>query len=98
MKVLIPILIGLLVVGCGKQEQTDTNESTPTTNTNKVNGTTANPVKVLTAEENKVVGTYEIKKGESLMHSGGVQELWECMKIRIVLVLGVNRKMERLGK
>jgi hypothetical protein len=60
MKVLIPILIGLLVVGCGKK-QADTNESTPTTNTNKVNGTTAKPVKELTLEE-KIVGTYEIKK------------------------------------
>jgi hypothetical protein len=60
MKVLIPILIGLLVVGCGEVEngaykhrpkQTDTNESTPTTNTNQVDGTTAKPVKELTAEE-----------------------------------------------
>ena len=60
MKLLISILIGLLVVGCGKK-QADTNESTPTTNTNKVNGTTAKPVKELTLEE-KIVGTYEIKK------------------------------------
>ena len=67
MKVLIPILIGLLVVGCGEVEngaykhrpkQTDTNESTPTTNTNKGNGTAAKPVKELTLEE-KVIGTYE---------------------------------------
>mgnify|MGYP001420993236 CR=1 FL=1 len=66
---LITLIIGLLVVGCGEVEngaykhrpkQTDTNESTPTTNTNKVNGTTAKPVKELTLEE-KVVGTYEIK-------------------------------------
>ena len=54
----ITLIIGLLVVGCGKQEQTDTNESTPTTNTNKVNGTTAKPVKELTLEE-KVFGEYE---------------------------------------
>ena len=39
----IVLIIGLLVVGCGKQEQT----------------TTEKPVKELTAEEKKVVGTYE---------------------------------------
>jgi hypothetical protein len=69
MKLLIPILIGLLVVGCGEVEngaykhrpkQTDTNELTPTTNTNKANGTTAKPVKELTLRE-KVVGTYELE-------------------------------------
>ena len=49
----ITLIIGLLVVGCGKQEQADTNESTPTT--------TEKPVKELTAEE-KVVGEYEMKK------------------------------------
>ena len=48
----ITLIIGLLVVGCGKQEQTNTNESTPTT--------TAKPVKELTLEE-KVVGEYEFK-------------------------------------
>ena len=62
----ITLIIGLLVAGCGKQEQTDANESTPTTNTNKVNGTTEKPVKELTAEE-KVVGTYEAKIGEATM-------------------------------
>jgi hypothetical protein len=63
----ITLIIGLLVVGCGETypppmppEKTDTNESTPTTNTNKVDGTTEKPVKELTAEE-KVVGTYEAK-------------------------------------
>ena len=70
MKILIPILIGLLVVGCGEVEngaykhrpkQTDTNESTPTTNTNEVSGTTEKPAKELTAEEKKVIGTYEMK-------------------------------------
>ena len=49
----ITLIIGLLVVGCGKQEQTDANESTPTT--------TEKPDKELTLEE-KVVGTYEVKK------------------------------------
>ena len=47
-------------MGCGKQEQTDANESTPTTNTNEVSGTTEKPVKELTKED--VVGTYEAKK------------------------------------
>ena len=56
----ITLIIGLLVMGCGKQEQADTNESTPTTNTNKVDGTTEKPVKELTKED--VVGTYEAKK------------------------------------
>ena len=44
----ITLIIGLLVMGCGKQEKADT----------------ANPVKELTAEEKKVVGEYEMKEGE----------------------------------
>ena len=56
----ITLIIGLLVMGCGKQEQADTNESTPTTNTNKVDGTTEKPVKELTLRE-KAIGTYGIK-------------------------------------
>ena len=56
----ITLIIGLLVVGCGKQEQTDANKSTPTTNTNEVSGTTEKPVKELTKED--VVGTQEAKK------------------------------------
>ena len=56
----ITLIIGLLVVGCGKQEQIDTNESTPSTNTNEVVGTTEKPDKELTLEE-KVVGEYEFK-------------------------------------
>ena len=80
----IVLIIGLLVVGCGEVEngaykhrpkQTDANESTPTTNTNKVHGTTEKPVKELTLEE-KVVGAYEIKEGEYtikiiLLENGG---------------------------
>ena len=62
----ITLMIGLLVVGCGKQEQADTNESTPTTNTNEADGTTEKPVKELTLEE-KVVGTYEVSVGEDTM-------------------------------
>ena len=53
----ISLIIGLLVVGCGKQEQTDTNESTPTT--------TEKPVKELTLRE-KVAGTYEFKEDGSI--------------------------------
>ena len=57
----ITLAIGLLVVGCGEVEngaykhrpkQADANESTPTT--------TEKPVKELTAEEKKVIGTYEM--------------------------------------
>ena len=58
----ITLIIGLLVVGCGKQEQTDTNESTPTTNTNQVDVTAEKPVKELTKED--VIGTYEMKVEE----------------------------------
>jgi len=72
----ITLIIGLLVVGCGEGEngaykhrpkQTDTNESTPTTNTNKASGSRVHPdgdvdllAKELTAEEKKVIGTYEM--------------------------------------
>ena len=61
-----------MVVGCGEVENgaykhrpksADKNESTPTTNTNKVDGTTEKPVKELTLEE-KVVGEYEFNTGE----------------------------------
>ena len=64
------MILGLLVVGCGEVENgaykhrpkpADKNESTPTTNTNEVDGTTAKPVKELTLRE-KAIGTYEIKK------------------------------------
>ena len=58
----ITLIIGLLVVGCGKQEQSDTNESTPTTNTNQVDVTAEKPVKELTKED--VIGTYEMKVEE----------------------------------
>ena len=75
MKVLIPILIGLLVVGCGKKQSGNTNESNNTPeNSAKKNevkeipskgddksSTAAKPVKELTLRE-KVIGTYEIKK------------------------------------
>jgi len=64
MKVLIPILIGMLIVGCGKKEQPNVGKPAPTTNANKGNGIEAKPVKELTLEEQKalrekVVGEYE---------------------------------------
>ena len=62
----ITLIIGLLVVGCGKQEKAVTNESTPTTNTNGVDGATAKPFKKLTLKEKKVVGAYEGKEGEDI--------------------------------
>ena len=67
MKVLIPILIGLLAVGCGEVEngaykhRLKTNESTPTTKTNNVDGASTRPVNEPTLRE-KVVGTYELKR------------------------------------
>jgi len=85
MKTLIPILFCLLVLGCGKQKQADTNESTPTTNTKKANGTTAKPVKELTTEQKQkalrdsAVGTYEGKDvGDTLVFlDNGVFEAYE---------------------
>ena len=57
-------------MGCGKQEQTDANESTPTTNTNEVDGTAEKPVKELTLEdqkalEEKVVGEWSESDGDT---------------------------------
>jgi hypothetical protein len=69
MRTLALMILGLLVVGCGEVENgaykhrpkpADKNESTPTTNTNKVNGPSTNPVKEPTLEE-KALGTYEWK-------------------------------------
>ena len=76
----ITLIIGLLVVGCGEVEngaykhrpkKADKNESTPPTNTNKVNGPRVHPdgdvdllVKELTPEEKKVVGEYELVDAE----------------------------------
>ena len=90
----ITLIIGLLVVGCGEVEngaykhrpkQTDTNESTPTTNTNEVSGTTEKPVKELTPEQKQkalrdsAVGTYEGKNvGDTLVFlDNGVLEAYE---------------------
>ena len=64
----------MALVGCGKQEQATTEEPKPTTNTNKVSGTTEKPVKELTPEQKQkalrdsAVGTYEGKNvGDTLV-------------------------------
>ena len=54
MKVLIPILIGLLVVGCGKK----TSKPEATTSKGDDNNSTEIQTRKLTAEEEKVVGEY----------------------------------------
>ena len=88
----ITLIIGLQVQGCGKQEQADTNESTPTTNTNKVSGPRVQPdgdvdllVKELTAEEKEVVGTYEREGGRGgwklVLLNTGVFEVYSNGKI-----------------
>ena len=64
MKVLIPILIDLLVVGWGEKQSANTNES---------NNTKAKPSKELTPEEQKalresVIGAYEIKYNKDNIH------------------------------
>ena len=72
----ITLIIGLLVVGCGKQGQADTDESTPTT--------TEKLVKELTAEQKQkalrdsAVGTYEGKNvGDTLVFlDNGVLEVY----------------------
>ena len=66
-KSLIVLMVGMLVVGCGKQEKAAEplclfhNESTPTINTNEVDGTTVKPDKELTLRE-KAIGAYETKE------------------------------------
>jgi len=68
-RTLIILVVGLLAIGCGKTElteeeklgQADADVSIPTTNTNEVDGTTVKPVKELTLEEKRVIGTYEVK-------------------------------------
>ena len=57
MKTLIPILIGLLVVGCGKAKQP--------TNTTQDNNTKAKPVKEITKKD--IVGTYELESDGNIL-------------------------------
>ena len=66
MKTLIPILIGLLVVGCGKTEPLGSGNEYNAGLAIDQNTTTAKPVKELTLEE-KIVGTYEKKFDEGTM-------------------------------
>ena len=73
MKVLIPNLIGLLLVGGGKKQSTDANQdsNTPAKSTKPAKnvdngkpepiGTNTKTTKKLTPEEKKVVGAYEWK-------------------------------------
>ena len=77
MKVLIPIVIGLLVVGCGKKQTNNTDkgnntpensakkevEETPSKGEDK-SSTKSKPVKELPLEE-KITGIYEEKTGEN---------------------------------
>ena len=58
MKVLIPILIGLLVMGCGKKQSTNTNEG----NNTPENSAKKNVEKETPSKEN-VVGTYVLNQG-----------------------------------
>ena len=64
----------LMVVGCGENraisewKEEKEARAKAATNTNKVDGTTEKPVKVLTAEEEKVVGTYELKIREDTIN------------------------------
>ena len=76
----ITLIIGLLVVGCLKQEQTNQKQIV-TTNTNEAaEPLPEKPIKGLTLEE-KVVGTYEFKEGEDTLRmvvlKNGVMEAYE---------------------
>ena len=101
MKVLIPILIGLLVVGCGKKQSTNTNQGnntlvippnqkaekeTPPKGDDK-NSTSEKPTKDLTAEEQKVIGSYVRKSGSKtrklgLLENGKVESYLDDDKVR----------------
>ena len=70
MKVLISIVMGLLVLGCGEER--------PTTNTNKSNNTPVKPAKKKAEKETpskeltlreRIVGTYEMKGGGNTYRS-----------------------------
>ena len=73
MKTLIPILIGLLVVGCGEKEPVNTDDG---------KSTKAKPIKELTAEEKKLIGEYERKSIDGVTYKfvfleNGVVEEYE---------------------
>ena len=97
----ITLIIGLLVVGCGKQEQTDTNESTQTTNTNEVDGAIAKPVKELTKED--VIGTYEMKVEEEtarivILKNGIVESYLKDEKMDEGYILIINKEVHIKSK
>ena len=68
MKILIPILIGLLVVGCGKKQSTNTNENS------NIPAKTVND-----SLEDKIIGTYKDlgKDDRLILRKGGIVEFWE---------------------
>jgi hypothetical protein len=66
MKQVLLMIAVVALVGCGKKKQTTTERPTPTTNPNKVDGTTEKPAKKLKAKEAAEVmvweiGTWEVK-------------------------------------
>ena len=77
---LISIVIGLLVVGCGKDDQIakESPKEKPSKGDDN-NGTTAKPVKELTLRE-RVVGEYESKMdgdtGRLVLRENGIKELY----------------------
>ena len=100
-KFLIQILIGLLMVGCGKKQSTNTNQGnntlvippnqkaekeTPPKGDDK-NSTSEKPTKDLTAEEQKVIGSYVRKTGSKtrklgLLENGKVESYLDGDKVR----------------
>ena len=82
MKTLIPILIGLLLVGCGKKKDTEA-----TTSKGDDNNSIEIQARKLTAEEKKVVGVYGLKK-----QSGDIKK-WRLLKDGAVELLYNNTVM-----
>jgi len=90
----ITLIIGLLVVGCGKNKPPNAEEPTPTTNTNKGNGTAADPAALppnpqankLSAEEVASlladgIGRWKIT-GKSIPVGGDPEPFEDTMEIR----------------
>ena len=98
MKVLIPILIGLLVVGCGEVEngaykhrpkQTDTNESTPTT--------TEKPAKELTLKEERERFFHFVEQKQKALRDSAVGT-YEGKKVGGTLVFLDNGVLEAYNR
>ena len=87
MKILIPIVIGLLVVGCGEKQSIITNKSNSTPEKPaKQNVEKENPSKELTLKE-RVVGTYEYAEGKdtawfTLLENGLVEGYEKGKKVK----------------